>query len=169
MLMLQFEWDESKNQENIKKHGISFKEAISVFDDDDALTIYDALHSETEDRFLLIGFSAKQNLLVVCHCYRLNVTVVIIISARKATKTEENNMYEVDGETYLEAADFKNAKKNKCSKKLKKQITINVSLKVLEYFKSMSIKSEIPYQTLINSYLLDCAINDKLKIPWLEE
>lgn len=78
-------------------------------------------------------------------------------------------MYEVDGETYLEASDFKNAKKNKCSKKLKKQITINVSLKVLEYFKSMSIKSEIPYQTLINSYLLDCAINDKLKIPWLEE
>lgn len=89
--MLQFEWDESKNQANIKKHGISFEEATSVFDEEDTLTIFDKLHSQEEDRFLLIGFSYKQNLLVVCHCYRQNGAVIRIISARKATKTEEKN------------------------------------------------------------------------------
>ena len=78
-------------------------------------------------------------------------------------------MYEIDGETYLEDADFKDAKKNPFAKKLKKQITINLSVRVLDYFKKMSERSGIPYQTLINSYLLDCSINDKLKIPWLEE
>ena len=86
--MLKFEWDESKNQTNIKKHGISFEEASSVFYDDEALIITDESHSEKEDRFVMIGFSYKFNLLVVCHCYRQNETIIRIISARKATKRE---------------------------------------------------------------------------------
>ena len=86
--MLKFEWDENKNQANIKKHGISFEEASSVFYDDEALVINDDAHSKDEDRFTLIGFSYKFNLLVVCHCYRQNETIVRIISARKATKNE---------------------------------------------------------------------------------
>lgn len=86
--MLKFEWDESKNQTNIKKHGISFQEASSVFYDDEALIISDESHSNTEDRFVLIGFSYRFNLLVVCHCYRQNETIIRIISARKATKQE---------------------------------------------------------------------------------
>lgn len=86
--MLQFEWDESKNQINIKKHGISFEEASSVFYDEEALIISDESHSEHEDRFVMIGFSYKFNLLVVCHCYRQNETIIRIISARKATKNE---------------------------------------------------------------------------------
>lgn len=87
--MLKFEWDENKNQTNIKKHGISFEEASSVFNDDDALILADEAHSKQEDRFILIGFSFKYNLLVVCHCYRQNESVIRIISARKATKTEK--------------------------------------------------------------------------------
>ena len=88
MSMLCFEWDENKNQINQKKHGISFEEAKTVFYDDEALVIDDPEHSEEEDRFIILGFSSKANLLVVCHCYRKSETIIRIISARKATKTE---------------------------------------------------------------------------------
>ena len=90
--MVKFEWDENKNQTNIQKHGISFEEAITVFKDMDALIISDENHSDDEDRFLLIGYSSKANLLVVCHCYRLNDTVIRIISARKGNK-EDRSLY----------------------------------------------------------------------------
>lgn len=83
-----FEWDENKNRINKRKHGISFEEAKSVFFDDEALVIDDPDHSLEEDRFVIIGLSSKANLLVVCHCYRASDTVIRIISARKATRTE---------------------------------------------------------------------------------
>ncbi len=86
--MLKFEWDENKNKLNIKKHGISFEEASTVFYDDEALIISDEAHSDNEERFIMIGFSYKYNLLVVCHCYRQNESVIRIVSARKATKNE---------------------------------------------------------------------------------
>ena len=88
MKAIHFEWDEHKNQINIKKHKVSFEEAKSVFYDDNALVIDDPEHSETEERFIILGSSSKANLLVVCHCYRQSDTVIRIISARKATKTE---------------------------------------------------------------------------------
>lgn len=90
MEMLKFEWDENKNLINQRKHGISFDEAKTVFYDDEALVIDDPEHSEEEDRFIILGLSDKTNLLVVCHCYRASETVIRIISARKATKTETN-------------------------------------------------------------------------------
>ena len=73
-----------------------------------------------------------------------------------------------DYEVNLDNYDWSKAKKNPLAKKLKKQITINLSIRVLDYFKMQSERSGIPYQTLINSYLLDCSINDKLRIPWLD-
>ena len=63
--MLKFEWDDNKNKINIQKHGISFEEAASVFYDDEALIISDEKHSKNEERFNIIGFSFKYNLLVV--------------------------------------------------------------------------------------------------------
>lgn len=90
MEILKFEWDENKNLINQRKHGISFDEAKTVFYDDEALVIDDPEHSEEEDRFIILGLSDKTNLLVVCHCYRASETVIRIISARKATKTETN-------------------------------------------------------------------------------
>ena len=63
-----FEWDPEKNQINIKKHGISFTEASSVFFDDKAIMFDDPEHSEAEDRFRLLGMSKKANLCLVCHC-----------------------------------------------------------------------------------------------------
>ena len=86
--MLKFEWDDKKNQNNIKKHGISFEEATSVFEDDESLIIADDEHSKDEERFILIGFSFKANLLVVCHCYRNKDAIIRIISARKADSKE---------------------------------------------------------------------------------
>ena len=85
---MQFDWDEKKNQINIKKHGISFSEASSVFLDENAILFDDPEHSENEERFLLIGISERNNLCLVCHCYREADTIIRIISARKATRTE---------------------------------------------------------------------------------
>ena len=92
---VKFEWDENKNKININKHKISFEEAQTVFYDEEALVIDDPDHSENEERFIILGESYKANLLVVCHCYRVSDTVIRIISARKATKTETNQYYEL--------------------------------------------------------------------------
>ena len=93
MNTLQFEWDENKNRINQSKHKVSFEEAQTVFYDDEALVIDDPEHSKEEERFIILGFSNKANLLVVCHCYRASDTVIRIISARKATRTESKQYY----------------------------------------------------------------------------
>jgi uncharacterized DUF497 family protein len=87
-----FEWDSNKNIININKHGISFREAATVFSDTNAIEIDDVEHSQQEDRFLIIGKSRKLRLLVVCHCYRDNNEIIRIISARKAA-IEEIDLY----------------------------------------------------------------------------
>jgi hypothetical protein len=86
--MIQFEWDQPKATANIKKHGISFEEAQSVFYDEFAVQFYDDEHSATEDRFLMLGMSAEARLLLVCHCERESGDLIRIISARRATKRE---------------------------------------------------------------------------------
>jgi hypothetical protein len=88
MSALRFEWDERKAAANLRKHGISFEEAKSVFYDERAKLIDDPDHSENEDRFILLGLSSALNVLVVCHCYRTDSGVIRIISARKATARE---------------------------------------------------------------------------------
>lgn len=85
---IRFEWDEAKNRQNIRKHGISFEEAQTVFLDDHAIRFYDPDHSEEEDRFIMLGISFKLRVLVVCHCYKESDSVIRIISARKATRQE---------------------------------------------------------------------------------
>lgn len=90
---IKFEWDNNKNESNKKKHKISFEEAKSVFYDDEALLIVDPEHSEDEERFIILGLGNQANLLVVCHCYRVSETVIRIISARKATRTESKQYH----------------------------------------------------------------------------
>ena len=94
MESLVFEWDENKNKINKNKHKVSFEEAKTVFYDEKALVIDDPEHSKEEERFIILGESYRANLLVVCHCYRVSDTVIRIISARKATKTETSQYYE---------------------------------------------------------------------------
>ncbi len=91
---LRFQWDEKKGKANLKKHGISFEEARTVFYDENAIQFYDPDHSDDEDRFILLGWSLKPRILVVCHCFREKETVVRIISARKADKDEEQEYWE---------------------------------------------------------------------------
>ncbi len=88
MTPLQFSWDPAKASSNLKKHGVSFEEAKTIFYDENARLIKDPDHSEDEDRFILIGVSFDLRMLIVCHCYRSNGSEIRIISARKATKTE---------------------------------------------------------------------------------
>jgi uncharacterized DUF497 family protein len=85
---LRFEWDERKSTINRRKHGVSFEEARTVFFDEDALMRPDEDHSEDEDRFVLLGLSARLRTLVVCHCYRQDDEVIRLISARRANAFE---------------------------------------------------------------------------------
>ncbi len=85
-----FSWDERKDYENRRKHGVSFDEAATVFADENARLTHDPDHSQDEERFLLLGFSAKLRLLVVVHAYRGDDEEIRIISARRATRNERN-------------------------------------------------------------------------------
>ncbi len=91
---LQFEWDEKKAQSNLRKHGISFEEATTAFGDTLSITIDDPLHSQNEDRLILIGLSEDLKTLVVVHVEKRDT--VRIISARKASKREKQ-FYEENG------------------------------------------------------------------------
>ena len=83
-----FIWDGEKQRANIEKHGITFSEASTVFDDDNALYFDDPAHSQDEDRFIILGYSERARMLLVCHCYRNGDSLIRIISARKATNKE---------------------------------------------------------------------------------
>lgn len=85
---LEFTWDPAKARRNLRKHGVSFEEAESVFYDDQARLTDDPDHSESEDRFVLLGLSRVLRVLVVVHAYRESDSVIHIISARKATPQE---------------------------------------------------------------------------------
>lgn len=90
---ISFSWNSEKNKRNMKKHSVSFEEAVTVFYDEEALVIYDDEHSETEDRFVIIGTSNLLRTLVVCHCFRHEDTEIRIISVRKAN-IEERKQHE---------------------------------------------------------------------------
>jgi uncharacterized protein len=88
--MIKFDWDPAKAASNLRKHGVSFEEAQSVFYDDFAIQFHDASHASDEQRFLMLGMSSGTLLLLVCHCERDSGSVIRIISARKATRQESS-------------------------------------------------------------------------------
>ena len=89
--MIKFEWNRAKAASNLKKHGVSFEEAQSVFYDEFAIQFFDEGGSESEDRFLMLGMSNEARLLLVCHCERHGGGTIRIISARKATGNERKH------------------------------------------------------------------------------
>lgn len=89
MIDICFEWDEKKDVLNKKNHGVSFTEAQTVFTDENGLLLDDPDHSHNEDRFILLGLSSNLRLLVFPHIYRKNDAIIRIISARKATRSEQ--------------------------------------------------------------------------------
>lgn len=88
---MEFVWDKRKAATNLTKHGVSFEEASTAFDDELGAYYPDSLH---EDRFILIGYSRQLRLLYVVHA-EVEVQAIRIISARKATKHEKRR-YEDD-------------------------------------------------------------------------
>lgn len=84
---MRFEWDEQKAKSNLRKHGVTFDEAATVFYDFAMKLRLDFAHSDNESRYLAPGISYRGRLLLVSHCYR-GADVVRLISARKANKAE---------------------------------------------------------------------------------
>ena len=92
-MALTFEWDPTKAETNRRKHGVTFEDAATVFADPLSLTVHDPDHSlQDEDRSVTVGFSVKEDLLVVVHCDRDNN--IRIISARPATRRERKQYEE---------------------------------------------------------------------------
>lgn len=93
--MIAFAWDPAKARSNLKKHGVSFEEARTVFLDDFAVQFFDGENADSEERFLMLGMSSEANLLLVCHCERESsrkgIEVIRIISARHATRNESTH------------------------------------------------------------------------------
>ena len=88
---MKFTWDRRKDRANLEKHGVPFAEAATVFGDPLAASIPDPDHSESEERFVTIGHSARNRLIVVCHTEEGDT--VRIISAREAN-SHERKKYE---------------------------------------------------------------------------
>jgi uncharacterized protein len=89
-----FEWDKQKAEVNLKKHGISFEEAETVFDDSFCIEFYDPKHSIEEHRFLIVGESNLKRLLIISFTERENL--VRLISAREATAQERKDYEQQD-------------------------------------------------------------------------
>jgi uncharacterized DUF497 family protein len=86
------EWDPAKERINLRKHGVSFEDAASVFDDTLAIGLQDDRHSHYEERMLIIGYSVEERLLLVAYTEHV-ADIVRIISARRAN-SHERRLYE---------------------------------------------------------------------------
>ncbi len=94
-----FEWDATKACSNIKKHGIAFDEAATIFMDSRMLSLFDSEHNQDEERWITLGISSLGRLLVVCHTFRKEdfeseSAAIRIYSARKASKHEQKQYTE---------------------------------------------------------------------------
>ena len=133
--------------------------SISVFADELARLIPDPDNSEGAEQ----GVSSHYNFLTVYHCER-NANTIRIISARKSDKLERNSMRAT---VMRESYDFSKSVKNPYAKRLKKQVTIRIDEDTISYFKEMADTKGIPYQSLINLYLRDCASEHRqLETKW---
>jgi uncharacterized DUF497 family protein len=86
-----FSWDPSKARQNLRKHGVAFDQAATIFHDPDALSDFDEAHSQQEDRWITMGLDSTGKLLIICHTYQETTdssAKIRVISARKATRTE---------------------------------------------------------------------------------
>lgn len=92
-MKIEFAWDDSKNETNRKKHGVSFEEASEVFFNFPLEVFHDPDNSEYEDRFIAAGFSNRGRSLLVVHCENSTGSEIRIISARRATNREQKQIF----------------------------------------------------------------------------
>ncbi len=157
--MIEFQWDKEEATFNRQTHGISFVEAKSIFFDENARIIPDPEYPREEERFILIGLSVTVRQIVVCRCFKEGENMIRLLSARKATSCESEQYWRVP--VIQNNYDFSKAKRNPYVKPLKKTITLKLDEETVSYFKSLSEDNGIPYQTLINLFLRDCAQRHK--------
>ena len=166
---LRFEWDEKKNEINIKKHGVSFEEASTSFYDDLAIVIPDEKHSEEEERFTLIGKSESNRVLYVSHCERVG-GIIRLISARKALNREVKEylrrekmgkVLEDEEMPELTSEDFKKAVRNPYAQYFREKDSLIVPDKAVEYFIKQATETGTDWRTLANFYLMDVVKNGK--------
>ena len=87
-----FDWDDNKAESNKKKHGVSFAEAATAFSDPNAIEFLDEKNSDKEDRWILVGLSARSHVLLVVFV-EPEEKLIRIVSARKAVKEEMNQYF----------------------------------------------------------------------------
>lgn len=85
---MEFEWDDAKAERNLKKHGVRFTEAATIWLDENALEMSDPEHSESEERWIRLGVSRLARMLIVVYVEKIEGERIRIISARKAVKSE---------------------------------------------------------------------------------
>lgn len=93
-ICMQFVWSAVKASQNLEKHGVAFEEAQTVFYQPTTKVAHDPEHSESEDRFLAVGYSSLSRLLIVVHCYKEEEETIRIISARRTTRSERKQFEE---------------------------------------------------------------------------
>jgi uncharacterized DUF497 family protein len=93
IMKIGFSWDDAKNKINHKKHGVSFEEASEIFFNFPLEVFHDPDHSEQEDRYIAAGFCNKGRSLLVVPCENPKGTEIRIISARKATRKEQRQIF----------------------------------------------------------------------------
>jgi uncharacterized protein len=91
--MIKFEWDFKKNLENKRKHKISFEEASTIFSSFPLQIFFDPEHSSEEERYIAVGYSNKNRVLLVVHCENSTGSTIRIISARTASKNEQKSAF----------------------------------------------------------------------------
>ena len=166
MSTLRFSWDPRKARVNHEKHGVSFDEAQGVFFDEHAILTEDPDASGHEQRFLILGLK----------CWLSPPGGVSLRSGDGKQHSHHQRASCAPGgatavlgkaEAMRKKYDFSKGRKNPYAKRLKKQITIRIDEPTIEYFKQVSEGTGIPYQTLINLYLRDCAQQGRrLSLEW---
>jgi len=109
-----FSWDDKKARQNIRKHGVSFEEASTVFFDENAIEFFDPDHSLREVRYLMLGISDRLRILVVSYCLRKEGSKIRIISARRATKKNKKFIQEENYEKRIRFFKDEGAQKPLC-------------------------------------------------------
>jgi uncharacterized protein (DUF4415 family) len=162
---MRFEWDPRKAAKNRQRHRVSFEEAETVFYDEQALVLEDPGPDDREERFVIIGMSSA-------------IRVLVDLPLSEGRRRHSHHQRQEGGPggipgllaeayTMKKHYDFSKARKNPYAKLLKRQVTIRLDIPTIDYFKGVSAAQGIPYQTLINLYLRDCA-ESKRRLAWKE-
>jgi uncharacterized DUF497 family protein len=156
---MQFEWDPSKAQSNVRKHGVTLDEAATVFDDPYARIIDDPDHSVVEERFIILGMSMRARARRLALHERLEWQGGSHHIGKKGN--QKGSPRSIGGTSMRSEYDFSGSVENPYVRKPHSQVTMNLDDDVISYFKRQAADTGIPYQRLINLYLSQCVSEGK--------